>query len=122
MADAHALIDDCEEPELAHLLQRLELLRADGAAGPGVDDVLSALGDDPVRHLVVPLLELAMTAESPRALFDGACAYLERTQAERAIQEQTRRMVEAADASQEQQELTELHAALRRSKVEKSPR
>jgi hypothetical protein len=64
------------DADLASLAEELVLLaRRDGAL-PAIDGILDAFRAHPAGDWIVPLLEDASVAESPRAAFDGARAKL----------------------------------------------
>lgn len=78
--------------------------------------VLAQLGEDPARHLVVPLLERAGSADSPREAFAVACRGL--SEARLAERVQIRRLEsQAVDLDQEPALLRDLHATYRDLKV-----
>lgn len=80
---ARSQADRCGEEDYARILRALFDLytREDGAVDAG--SVMNLLADDPARDLVVPLVEKAATAESPRALLEGALRSLRRRELER---------------------------------------
>jgi DNA primase len=90
-----------------------------------IDDVLvlNALGDDPARDLVVPLVERAATAESPQVLARDQLRWLERRERESEV---GRRLAVLQDGSglddaHTRDALRHLHEELRGIKVPKAP-
>lgn len=68
--------DQCPTAQLARVFDTVLELYADEDAVIEAQSVLNALGDDPARHCVVPILEHAQSAESARSLLDGQVRYL----------------------------------------------
>jgi DNA primase len=98
----------------------LELYEAD----PDGDDepidasrVMSALGDSPVRDIVVPLEERARTGESTRQVADGAVACLTRLAAKRSIGASRLDHARAADEESRSRALMDIWNEHRRVKV-----
>lgn len=94
-----------------------------------IDDVLvlNALGDDPARDLVVPLVERAATAESPQVLARDQLRWLERRERESEV---GRRLAflqvgsrdgSALEDANTRDALRRLHEELRGIKVPKAP-
>ena len=114
----------CPDSGLATVLETVLRLYEDEEAEIDVQSVLHALGEDPVRHRVVGLVEHARLATSPRALLEGELAFLVSSDLERerrAIEsriaelEQCQGAVGAVAEEQTTQELEELvhrHSAL----------
>jgi DNA primase len=102
--------ESCPEEDLRRILEALVDLCAGAGAGVGVDRVLIELGEHPARERVVPLLERAATAESPRELFEGAARALGRRAEDQAIREQ---IAEVGNGADEGARLAELHRQLR---------
>jgi DNA primase len=80
---ARAQADRCGEEDHARILGALLELYAREDATVDAGSVMNLLADDPARDLVVPLVEKASTAESPRALLEGALRSLRRRELER---------------------------------------
>jgi DNA primase len=87
----------CPDAELARVLDALLALYADEQATIDCASVLTRLGDDPARALVVPLHEHARAAESARMLLEGQLRFLR----QRALEER-RRALEPALAREGQ--------------------
>jgi DNA primase len=85
---ARPLRDQCPTSDLARVYDAILDLYSDEHATIDVQSVLNVLGDDPARHRVVPIVEHAQSADSPRSQFDGAVRHL-RTRA-RIVDEITR--------------------------------
>jgi DNA primase len=68
--------DQCPSPNLARVFDTVLELYADENALIDAGSVLNQLGDDEARHCVVPIVERAGAADSPRSLLDGQLRYL----------------------------------------------
>ena len=66
----------CPDTGLAQVLAALHALYADAEATIDCASILTQLGDDPARTLIVPLYEHARSAESPRVLLEGQLRFL----------------------------------------------
>jgi DNA primase len=111
--EARAIEADCPFSDLERVLQAV----LDGDAGGGqaerVQAVLSALGSEPARHLVVPLLEEAGTYEDARLLFaDARRALIERS----TLSEIEREKVELASGAPAEH-LARIYARLKQIKI-----
>jgi len=67
----------CPDSDVQRILDAVLELCADPDADVDASAVMNRLADDPVRDRVVPLLEWARAAESPRVLLEGQLAFLD---------------------------------------------
>lgn len=106
----------CPDAELAGLAGALnELARREGRM-PDLEGVMHALRGHPAFHHVVPLIELAETAESARILFDGAQQRLERARAQAARAAAVAGLSGEISAQEREERLARLLDELRREK------
>lgn len=106
----------CPDAELAGLAEALnELARREGHM-PDLEGVMHALRGHPAFHHVVPLIELAETAESARILFDGAQQRLERARAQAARAAAVAGLSGEISAQEREERLAQLLDELRREK------
>ena len=75
---ARPRIQGCPDPEVQRILAAILDLCAEEDAEVDAASVMNLLEDHPARDRVVPLLEWARRAESPRALLEGQIAFLDR--------------------------------------------
>jgi hypothetical protein len=90
---ARARTEQCPEADLARVLAAVLDLYGREDASIDAGSVMNLLADDPARDLVVPLVEKAATAESPREQLEGALRRLRACEQEA---EGARRLREAA--------------------------
>jgi DNA primase len=116
---------NCPAGELARIFDAILELWDEGDDEAPIDDslVLNALGDDPARDRVVPLVERAATAESPQALARDQLAWLDRREREDQVHRRLTLLkdVSALDDASTRDALHQLHAELRGIKVPKAP-
>lgn len=74
---ARPRIPHCPEPDLQRILGAILELCEDEDADVDATAVMTRLVDHPARDRVVPLLEWARRAESPRVLLEGQLAFLD---------------------------------------------
>jgi hypothetical protein len=75
---ARARMRSCPDPDLQRILTAILELCADERAEVDAASVMNLLEDHPARDRVVPLLEWARRAESPRVLLEGQITFLDR--------------------------------------------
>ncbi len=116
---ARPLVADCSDEELRTLLEAICAIadRPDGVVDES--SLLTELGDHSVRQRLGRIAAHAARAESPQALFDGACQFLN-TQRERARITREKSALSTADESQIEL-LRDLHQRLRHLKSPRSP-
>jgi DNA primase len=114
-ADARAIEAACPFADLERVLQVALADCAEGGQAERLQALMSALGSEPARHLVVPLLEQAGIYENARALFaDARRALIERStwsEIEREKGEQ------GSDAQSERERLARLYEHLKQIKI-----
>lgn len=91
---ARPWVEYCEEVHLRRLLELVLEMYEDVEAEITSGTLLTALGEDPARDRVVPLVDSAANAASPKALLDGALDYLNTRRVERRIRDLKRRVAE----------------------------
>ncbi len=99
--------DACPDPRLSAILRVVSELYENGDVDDAVDAtlVMSALGDDPARDLVVPLEERARTGETSRMVADGAVRCITEISAWRLVAERKQVHSLASDESASSQAL-----------------
>ncbi len=91
---ARPWVEYCEEVHLRRLLELVLEMYEDVEAEITAGTLLTALGEDPARDRVVPLVANAANAASPKALLEGALDYLNTRRVERRIRDLRRRAAE----------------------------
>jgi DNA primase len=111
-SEAAARAGELPDPALARVLACAVAVDARLEAGARMAAVLAELGDHPARHQVVPLLEKAASAESPRVAFEIADRALSEARLS-ALARSKRAEVEGGDPQRETSTLQDLHATFR---------
>ena len=114
---ARARAAQCPDEDLRGLLEVVLAALDEEGALPELGELLDRLGEHPARGRVVPLLDLAESAESPRALLEGELAFLDRAEERRIVASERARFAED-DSEQENLRLKGLHELLRRSRIQ----
>jgi hypothetical protein len=103
---ARSSLGKCVDRDLARVLEALLELYGEEDADVDAGSVMNRLADHPARDRVVPLLERARVAESPRALLEGELRFLsarelekERARLEGELREEERAAVMAGGAA-----------------------
>jgi DNA primase catalytic core len=106
------------EAELGRVLEAALDVPIDGESDARVGAILSKLGAEAARHLVVPLLEEAGVADEPLAVFDFAQRVLREHELQERARQQASATLGAADAERERLELAGLFETLRSLKID----
>jgi len=115
----------CPAGALGRIFDTVLELWDEGDDEAPIDDslVLNALGEDPARDRVVPLVERAATAESPGVLARDQLSWLDRREREGEVHRRLTLLKDdpALDDAETRATLHQLHAELRGIKVPQAP-
>lgn len=117
----------CPFDDLRQVLQAAVEAGTPAAEGEGGESderlsvVMTALGDSPARHQVVPLRDEAALADEVLGLFADAARVITEHELQISASEQARALEGADDESSEREAMAQLHDTLRRMKIEPNP-
>ncbi len=106
--------DACPWPDLGRILAALLELDELGEAPIGVDSLMTLLGEDPARELVVRAFEHATRAEDPQILLEGADRFLNEREALEGVRRERLRLDALEEDDEQRRAMREIHARLRR--------